>query len=204
MLYEIMPSATAEEVAEIRAILNAPRDLDALERTDYNAFADEVDELYGALTDARKKSAKELFDDIVPFLDHAESDLRKASIWALSWFTHGNSARASWVHDRAAALWTADPDVLVRSVALMVWAERYANTGDTEALRHLAAVLYDEDEDRFVREEASTGILGTTGYLAQVQAEDPARVWDLTEPSATEHPNVDWTLIGRLLTEAGL
>lgn len=201
---EYLPAATPGEIAEIRAILRQPRDLDALVDSDYSAFADEVDELYGALTDARQKSAAELFDDIVPFLDHTEASLRKASIWALSWFTHGDAARAAWVHDHAAALWTADPDVLVRSVALMVWAEPYANTVDTEALRRLAAVLYDEDEDEFVRQEAYIGILSVTGYLDEVRARDPSAVSRLTMGSGLTVLHVDWTLTGRLLTEAGL
>lgn len=194
---------TPERVAELRSALRTP--VTASPETDYLTYDEEVSDLYGALVRARKEGADSLYDDIVPLLDHADASIRQQAFSTLEHLSQDSPELRERLHTRAETLWETDEDALVRTVALRMWAEPYRNSGDRSVLAHLAPVLFDVNEDGFVRQEANVAVLETSGVLDQLRADDPARARSLLQEDETgPTANVDWPLVASILSEAGV
>lgn len=196
-------NTVSERIAQLREALHTP--VTASPETDYTTYDDQVSEIYAALVHTRKEGLDALYDDSVPLLDHADASIRQQAFSTLTHLSQSDPGRRTRLRERASEMWTSDPDGLVRTVALRMWAEPYRNTGDRDVLARLAPILYDTKEDGFVRREANFAVLETSGMLDRIRAEDPTRARSLLEEDEMSAvPTVDWPLIASILVEAGV
>ncbi|MHB2020050.1 MAG: HEAT repeat domain-containing protein [Candidatus Xenobia bacterium] len=124
---------------------------------------------YDAIIDVGQEWLKELKDEVVPYLDSEDEQLRSAAIRVLGFYWTLPEFR-----DKAWEMFRSDPDLDVRQVALMSWGAYYNESHDPHVLRLLGQIFSDPNEDPGTR----GGAYMSAQYVAGVPGPDKRDVSD--------------------------
>ncbi|MHB2021227.1 MAG: hypothetical protein ACYCW6_30205 [Candidatus Xenobia bacterium] len=113
---------------------------------------------YDAIIDIGKEWVQELKEEIVPYLDSEDEQLRSAAIRVLGFYWTLPEFR-----ERAWRMFMSGPDLDTRRVALMSWGQYHCDTHDSEVLGRLGNIFTDPNEDAGIRGMAYTSAQDVAG-----------------------------------------
>lgn len=146
------------------------------------------DEVYSAMIKIGKSFYRELKDDIVPFLQNANVELRSGAIRVLAFYW-----KLPEYKEIALTLFNNDTDSTVRADALMAWVGYYKNSNDKAVLKKLYDIMINKHEEHEIRAQAYSGLLFVAGL--------PKENWpDIFVDDVDT--DADWNLINQIIQSA--
>jgi hypothetical protein len=156
----------------------------------------DIDDVYDALIDIGKKELRQFESKVYSFLDHQETDIRRAAIKVLGcyWNVEG-------FDDTLHNIWKNDQDDDVRLTALICWIGYFLDTKSPNIARELKVLAKDGQEDKFMRLEALRGIVNVLGA-----SEDDINFNELKRISGYKafEESIPWKKIDNIFSSHGI